>query len=163
VLLSSENVFDPEFVLVVSGTGTKSVRRHRVRRTEVGGVEEQGRTSNGRPWNTGEPSLSQGTTPETGWHRSTTSRAGKAGDGLPCDQSEHRQPCIAVARSQTKRWAEESGSLSAPIVPIERWRTCYREEPVSREGKIPTTQCGTGGRLNAGTSAWRHAFNPLRT
>jgi hypothetical protein len=162
VLLSSENTYYPEIVFVVSLTGTMLLRRHRVRRSGIGGVEEQGRASIGRPWNTGEPSLNQGNMPEPGWHRPTTSRAAEAGDGHRCDQREHRQPCIAAARGQLKRWAEESGSLSAPIVPIERWRTCNGEEPVSREGKIPPTQCGSGGRLYAGSSAWRHAFNPPR-
>ena len=157
--LSSENAYNPRYVLVVSETGTMPLRRYRVRRGGVGGVEEQGKAVTGRPWNTGEPSLNQGTTPEPGWHRPTTSSAAKAGDGLCCESKTHRQPCIVTSRGQPERRAEESGSLSAPTVPIERRRTCHGEEPVSREGKIPPE---AGGRLNTGISAWRHVLNPPR-
>ena len=161
MLLSPEKP-NSDNVLAFLMAGAKPTRRHRVRREGFGGVVEQGRVSTGRPWNTREPSLNQGPKPEPGWHRPTTSRAVEAGDGRHCDQSPHRHPCIAAARPQPKRRAEESGSLSAPIVPMERWRTRNGEEPVSREGKIPLRFCGTGGRLYAGTRAWRHALNPPR-
>jgi hypothetical protein len=158
-MLSSFEKPNSDHVFAVLMAGTKPTRRHGVRRGGFGGVVEQGRVLTGRPWNTGEPSLNQGPQPEPGWHRPTTSRIEEAGDGLPSEQSPHRHPCIATARSQTKRHAEESGSLSAPIVPIERRRTDNGQESVSREGKIPPV---AGGRLYAGPSAWRHALNPPR-
>ena len=122
MLLSPEKP-NSDNVLAFLMAGAKPTRRHRVRRGGFGGVVEQGRVSTGRPWNTREPSLNQGPKPEKGWHRPTTSRAAEAGDGRRCDQSPHHQPCIAAARPQPKRRAEESGSLSAPIVPMERRRT----------------------------------------
>lgn len=159
MLLSSENQVCPGYALVVENTGTMPLRRQRVRREGAGGVAEQGRASIGRPWNTGEPSPTQDTYPEPGCHRATTSSDAAGGDARRRDRRAHRHPGIAAARPKTKRRIEESGSLSAPIVPFESWRTREGEEPGSREGKIPQV---AGGRLYAEPSAWRHALNPPR-
>ena len=159
MLLSSENQVCPGTALVVENTGAMPLRRHRVRRGGSGGVAEQGRASIGRPWNTGEPSPTQDTYPESGCHRATTSSDAAGGDARRRDRRAHRHPGIATARPKTKQCAEASGSLSAPIVPFESWRTRDGEEPVSREGKIPQV---AGGHLYAATRAWRHALNPPR-
>src|ERR1700722_5066586 len=103
MLLSSENAYSSRIVPIVSLVGTMPPRRHRVRCGGVGGVVEQGNASTGKPWNTGEPSLSQGNKPEKGWHRPTTSRAAKAGDGRCCCRKLHRLPCIATSRAEPKR------------------------------------------------------------
>ena len=53
---------------------------------------------------------------------------------------------------EPSRRGRKSGSLSAPIVPIESRRTEKRQEPGSREG----------GRPRVGTDEGIHTFNPPR-
>jgi hypothetical protein len=149
---SPENGHHPENALAVKAVGATSCHRQSVRRHEVSGVQEQGRTSYGIPWNTGSPSHAPGISPETGCHRATTPSVFAVGDGSGHDRTVHRHPGIGHARQQTERRPEVSGSLSALIVMIESWRTHVGEEPVSNKGGHPET----------GISAWNHALNPQR-
>jgi hypothetical protein len=141
-------------VLSFSDLGTASVCRYRVRPAEFGGVGEHGRVSVGLTWNTGYPSRALELIPDTGRHRTTTTKGGCAGEAQAAARKETQshQPTIPLGKSTRQAGEESSGSLRLLIVAFEKWRTVDGQEPVSSQGGVP----------NIGSSATRHGLNPQR-
>lgn len=85
--------------------------------TRSGGFQWQSFNVKGRSWNTGDPSFRL---------------------AEPC--ASVGRVDIVVARPETKRWQEESGSLSTPIVVFEPRGTANGQDPASSEGGCPNTR-----------------------
>jgi hypothetical protein len=154
MLLSPEIRRYPCIALSFSDLWAASVCRYRVRPAEIGGVGEHGRVSAGLTWNTGYPSRALELIPDTGRHRTTTTKSSCAGEAqaAACKETQSHQPTIPLGKPTRQAGEESSGSLRLPIVAFEKWRTVDGQEPVSSEGGVP----------NIGSGAPRHGLNPQR-
>ena len=151
MLLSPEIRRFSYIVLSVSKLRTTFTCRHCVRTVGRGGVEEQGRGSQGLAWNTGDPSRKLEQNPDQGRHRKSTTK--NHGGGLAkVRQEAHHRLTIPHRKRSKQAVGETSGSLRLFIVAIEPWRSADGSEPSSSEGRVPFT----------GTNAHRHGRNPQR-